>query len=192
VRKLLKDVTEMIRPFAASALLVSIATVAPAREQAPKVLVDEGACPFECCQYGRWTVTEDTPAFVSPETKHAALTIPAGTEVTALTGYVRTVGRPFIVARAHAPYQPGDRLMVYTYHGEGTFTVWHNGRRFTEDLGFSPYGGTGGKRCTDRKYCWGTLSQALESDWWVHVRLANGRTVWVRDAGGFEGQDACG
>ena len=182
----------MIRSFAASLLLVLIATGAYAQEQAPKVLVDKGACPFECCQYGRWTATEDTPAFVSPDAKHPTLTIPAGATVTALTGYVRTVGQPFVVARPHAPYKPGDKLMVYTYYGEGAFSVWHNGKRFTEDLGFSPYGGTGGKRCTDQKYCWGTLSQELQSDWWIHVRLANGKTVWVHEANGFEGQDACG
>ena len=182
----------MIRLFATSVLLVSIASCASAQEKAPRVLVDKGACPFECCQYGRWTATEDTPAFVSPDAKHPTLVILAGATVTALTGYVRTVGQPFIVARPHGAYKPGDKLIVYTYYGEGAFSVWHNGKRFTEDLGFSPYGGTGGKRCTDQQYCWGTLSQELQSDWWIHVRLANGKTVWVHDAGGFEGQDACG
>ena len=182
----------MIRSIAAFIALASLATGAHAHEHAPKVLVDEGACPFECCQYGRWTATEDTPAFVSPSAKRAALTIPTGTAVTAFTGYVRTEGRPFLVTRPHAPYKPGDTLIVYTYYGEGAFSVWYNGKRFTEDLGFSPYGGTGGTRCTDETYCWGTLSQELQSDWWIHVRLANGKTVWVHEANGFEGQDACG
>ena len=181
----------MIRSIAASVLFCSFVAGVAAQEHAPKVLVDEGACPFECCQYGRWTATKDVRAFVAPSAKRATLTIPSGAAVTALTGYVRTVGQPFVVSREHPPYKPGDKLMVYTYHGEGAFSVWHNGKSFTEDLGFSPDGGTGGKRCTDKKYCWGTLSQELQSDWWIQVRLANGKTAWVRSSNGFQGQDAC-
>jgi hypothetical protein len=182
----------MIRSIAASILLFSFGAGVAAQEQPPKVFIDEGACPFECCQYGRWTATKATPAFASPSAKRSTLTIPPRAEVTALTGYVRTVGQPFVVSRSHPPYKPGDKLMVYTYYGEGAFSVWYNGDRFTEDLGFSPYGGTGGERCTDQKYCWGTLSRELKSDWWAQVRLANGKAVWVHAADGFEGQDGCG
>jgi hypothetical protein len=171
--------------------LAALTTAAHAQRAAPNELVDEGACPFECCQYGRWTSTTDIAAFASPGAKRAALTIPARTEVTALTGYVRTVGQPFVVRRPHAAYKPGDTLMVYTYYGEGTFAVWHDGKRFEEDLGFSPYGGSSGSRCTDEHDCWGTLLQELKSEWWVHVRLQDGKTTWVRGGDGFEGQDAC-
>ena len=162
-----------------------------AQAHAPEVLVDEGACPFECCQYGAWTTLRNVPAFHAPDAKSPADTLPAGTPVTAQTGYVRTVGTPFVVTRAHPPYRPGDTLMVYTYYGEGMFSVWHHGKRFTEDLGFSPYGGTGGQRCTDRKQCWGVLKNALRSEWWAQLRLNDGRTVWVRGDDGFDGQDAC-
>ena len=181
----------MIQAFAASFLLFSLASGSPAQEAAPRVLVDQGACPFECCQYGPWTATRTTPAFTSPGAARAAFNIPAGTAVTALTGFVRTVGQPFVVTRQHAPYESGDTLMVYTYRGEGTFSVWYRGNTLTEDLGFSPYGGTGGKRCTDKAHCWGTLAGELQSDWWAQVRLVNGRTAWVRGSNGFQGQDAC-
>ena len=179
------------RKFASTVLLAAVAFGAAAQQHAPRVLVDSGACPFECCRYGRWTSTGTTPAFTSPAATHAARTIPAGSTVTAITGYVRTVGRPFVVSRRHGSYKPGDKLMVYTYYGEGEFAVWHRGRRFTEDLGFSPYGGAGGKRCTDRTYCWGTLSRDLSADWWVQVRLDDGKIYWIHDPHAFEGQDAC-
>lgn len=192
LHKLPEDVTQMLRSIAALALLLPIVTAASAQERAPRVLVDKGACPFECCQYGRWTATKAIPAFTTPGAQRAAFTIPAGAVVTAMTGYVRTVGQPFVVARPHAPYKSGDTLMVYTYYGEGMFSVWHRGKRFTEDLGFSPYGGTAGKRCTDKERCWGTLSRELQSDWWVQVRLVNDKTVWVHGSNGFQGQDACG
>ncbi len=181
----------MIRYIGVSPFLTAIAFGASAQEEAPKVYIDKGACPFECCQYGPWSATQATPAFVSPGAKNAAIVIPAGTSIAALSGYVLTIGQPFIVTRAHDTYKPGDKLMVYTYYGEGNFSVWHKGRMFTEQLGFSPYGGTGGKRCTDKGYCWGTLSHELKSDWWVNVRLANMKTYWILNASGFEGQDSC-
>lgn len=162
----------------------------PAQQHAPRVLVEPGACPFECCQYGEWTAIRRVPVHRAPD-RPVAFAIDAGTRVTAATGYVRSTGTPFVVNRPHPPYAPGDRLVVYGYRGEGHFGVWFNGRSFTEDLGFSPYGGTGGTRCTDAKYCWGTLARELRSQWWVHLRLADGRSGWVRGSEGFEGQDAC-
>ena len=184
----------MIRSLAiASVAFALFAFDAAAQERAPDTLVDEGACPFECCQYGDWTATRATPAFESPDdgAKQAAV-IPPGAAVTALGGFVRTVGQPFVVARAHGPYKPGDTLMVYTYQGEGAFKVWHKGRQFTEDLGFSPYGGTGGQRCTEAPTCWGSLARELQPHWWAKVRLADGRVAWVRGSDDFQGQDACG
>ena len=82
--------------------------------------------------------------------------------------------------------------MVYTYQGEGFFTVRYEGQQYTEDLGFSPYGGTGGTRCNDSEHCWGTLTGELQSQWWVKVLLPYGRTGWVEVAGNFSGADACG
>ena len=82
--------------------------------------------------------------------------------------------------------------MVYTYYGEGAFLVWYKGKKFVEDLGFSPYGGTGGTRCTDPKYCWGTLGRELQADWWINARLSNGKAAWLRGAKEFSGADRCG
>jgi hypothetical protein len=82
--------------------------------------------------------------------------------------------------------------VVYTYYGEGEFLVWYKGRTFTEELGFSPYGGTGGTRCTDAKECWGTLSGELQSDWWINIGLQAGKTAWLHGAAEFSGADRCG
>lgn len=181
----------MIRTIPIPLLLGLLPTSLWAQAQAPEVVVDQGLCPFECCQYGAWTSIRNVAAYRSPASRRPAFAIPKGTALTAVTGYVRSVGTPFVVHRARPPYRPGDRLIVYAYLGEGAFSIWHDGERYAEDLGFSPYGGTGGTRCTDAKHCWGTLTGELRSDWWVQVRLASGKTAWVRGSEGFEGQDAC-
>lgn len=165
---------------------------ATAGERPPRVLVDHGACPFECCHYGRWTTSRKVPAYIRPDADSLRLAwIPAGAPVGALDGVVRTVGQPFHVRKPHAGYRRGDTLMVYTYLGEGVFRIWHSGQWREEDLGFSPYGGSPGARCTDDDRCWGALSTPLRSDWWVRVRLPGGRVGWVRGDAGFAGQDAC-
>lgn len=181
-----------LKALLASLWLVAMPTIVPAQVLAPKVFVDKGTCPFECCEYGKWTAEKSTRAYSHPDKGRGAFTIPAGTTVTALTGYVRTHGEPFLVTRPHPPYKAGEKLMVYTYYGEGAFLVWYKGKIFTEDLGFSPYGGTGGTRCTDPKYCWGTLARELQSDWWINFRLRNGKTAWLHGATEFSGADRCG
>ena len=93
---------------------------------------------------------------------------------------------------AHGQYRPGDSLVVYTYQGEGAFTVWRDGRMYTEELGFSPYGGSSREQCNQSGLCWGALSRELRPQWWAKVRLADGRLLWVSADDGFEGQDACG
>ena len=159
---------------------------------APQALLDRGACPFECCHYGRWTANRAIAAFAAPRRGSARIAwIAPNTTVEAMDGFVRTLGQPFRVHRAHGDYRPGDTLMVYTYQGEGFFRIWHAGHWRDEDLGFSPYGGSGGTRCADDARCWGTLSAPLRSDWWVRVRLPDARVLWVRGNAGFVGQDAC-
>lgn len=165
---------------------------ADAGDRPPKALLDRGACPFECCHYGRWTANREIPAFAAPRRGSLRVaSIAPGTSVEALDGFVRTSGQAFRVQRAHGDYRPGDTLMVYTYQGEGFFRIWHAGQWRDEDLSFSPYGGSGGTRCTEDTRCWGTLAAPLQSDWWVRVRLPDARVLWVRGNAGFAGQDAC-
>lgn len=183
----------MIRWMALLALGAGCCGAPAAGERPPRVLVDRGACPFECCHYGRWTATRRIPGYARADGASRRIAwIGKGTSVEALEGDVRTVGQPFRVRRAHAGYHPGDTLMVYTYLGEGFFRIWHAGQWREEDLGFSPFGGSLGERCTDLARCWGTLSAPLRPDWWVRVRLPDGRMLQVRGDAGFAGQDACG
>lgn len=190
--KAVRAVAVRLRCGLAAAMLTALATGGSAQVAAPDVLIDHGACPFECCRYGAWTTTRPTPAYAAPYGQGPKLvTIAAGVTVTALTGQVRSRARRFVVHRRHGRYQPGDQLMVYGYQGEGQFTVWFDGASAIEDLGFSPYGGSGGPSCTDRRTCWGTLARPLQSQWSAQLRLTDGRTAWVDGHSGFDGQNAC-
>jgi hypothetical protein len=161
-------------------------------DQPPGFFVDRGACPFECCQYGAWTVTKATVAYARPDVRSPKVaTLTTGTRVTALTGEVHTRPSRFVVTKPHERYRPGDVLWVYTYLGEGVFTVWFKGEMVEQALGFSPYGGTSGTRC-DVPECWGRLDHELRSTWWVNIETADGRVGWSNQAEHFGGKDACG
>ena len=161
--------------------------------EAPKsVYIDKGACPFECCRYGSWTVRKTTTAHISPDTfSDRAGEYQSGAKVTALSGEVHTVPGRFIVKKAHARYTPGDTILVLTYLGEGHFKIWFNERMYVEDLNFSPAGGSTGKRCEVGRYCWGELTGKLKSSWWIKIKNADGWIGWTNQGENFDGKDAC-
>jgi len=171
-------------PFLLAAFAAAPASTAgePAH---PPVYVDEGACPGEGCTYGPWKVEKATELHALPDkSSKVVATCRPGSEVQALTGEVRTVAGEFTVKQKHGAFVPGDILWVYTYLGEGTFKVWFAGRFTEQDLNFSPWGGSGGTRCEAEPRCWGELKKALDMEWWVRLKMADGVTGWS-----LEGED---
>lgn len=159
----------------------------------PATFIDKGACPFECCIYRRWKTEKTTIAYARPDTRARQVgRFRAGTRVTALTGEVRTVGGRFTVNKSHGRYKPGDVIWVYTYHGEGFFKIWFKGKMSEEELGFSPYGGSMGKRCEVREQCWGELDKDLQMTWWIKIKSADGWVGWTNQGENFSGSDQCG
>ncbi|HEY6120595.1 MAG TPA: hypothetical protein VIV66_11575 [Pyrinomonadaceae bacterium] len=171
-------------PFVAACILVLITTVAGAQQsKGPTIFVDRHICPGEGCSYkGRPKVKKRTAVYANPAAGSSRLfEVPAGSTVTSLDSEVHTVAGRFVVKRNHAAYRSGDVIWVYTYLGEGIFKVWRGGRMRQEDLGFSPWGGSGGKRCeADDKVCWGELDKVLDMTWWLKIKDSRGRTGWIR------------
>lgn len=160
---------------------------------APSVYVEQGACPFECCTYREWWAVEPTPVLSSPASgARQVKRLVKGERVRALTGFVRTQAAEFVVTRNNGRYHVGDTIWVYSYRGEGFFTIWFRGKMYSEELGFSPYGGTGGARCQDDPAnCWGTLKTEHISEWWIKLRLRDGRIGWTNRAEDYDNKDRC-
>lgn len=155
--------------------------------------VDKGACPFECCQYGRWKAMADAVVYDKPvEGAEAVGMIRAGRRVRALTGEVHTIPGMFRVHREHGRYRPGDVIEVLTPSGEGLYRVRFGGEIYHEDLGFGPEGIIPDSRCSDSPSCFGELDEELQYTWWVKLRTPGGSEGWVKDPDGFRGMDACG
>jgi hypothetical protein len=181
------------KAFVAACILALVQTLMGApQSKRPAVYIDRGICPGEGCSYkGRAKVLNRTTVYAAPGIRSGRVfqLIP-GEVVTSLDSQVHTVAGHFVVKRAHERYRPGDVLWVYTYLGEGMFKVWHRGRMYVEDLEFSPWGGTTGKRCEqEERYCWGKLDKELEMIWWLKVRSKGGRKGWIRVGNNLEWED---
>jgi hypothetical protein len=160
----------------------------------PAVYVEQGACPFECCTYREWWASTPTPVYASPSSSAAQIRmLKKGEHVKGVTGFVRTQAGEFVVTRNHGRYRAGDTIWVYSYRGEGFFLVWFKGKMYGEDLGFSPYGGSSGTRCqSDAANCWGHLKAEHSSEWWIKLRLRDGRIGWTNRGNDYANKDACG
>ena len=170
----------------------------------PKLpFVDEGACPFEGCQYGAWTAT----AQVSVRKDSAAnspveFTILPGEKITAISGKVIT--RKFGIVKmvkpvvfddidTRAPQYSSHKLeiptgaVLYVLHeeGEGSCLYWYRGATHDQEL----YAGTLHKRTDDMP--WDVISLP-KTEWWVKVKTHDGRTGWILDPRDFQGMDALG
>ena len=165
--------------------ILALAETSTSEGEPPKQLIDKGACPSECCVYRTWKTEKNTIAYATPDRSSKIVgTFKADTIVEGLTGEVHVYPSRFIVKKVHGKYKPGDEVWVYTYKGEGYFKVWFQGTMFEEDLNFSPYGGSSGKRCEQSSRCWGELETELKFIWWVKIkssrRSKNVRSIFIK------------
>ncbi len=171
-----------------TAFLVIGALVA-AHAVAQDLFIDKDACPGEGCVYGeRWVARTPVRLQSAPSsTASSSGNVLGGETVQTITGEVHTSPGRFIIHRSHGEFAPGDEMFLYTYLGEGWFRLRHNGLLKIAELGFSPWGGTSGKRCElDSTRCWGSLQQELYFEWWVKVRTEEGLEGWTLDVSAFD------
>jgi len=145
---------------------------------------DPGACPFECCKYGRWvasaavTVRRERLAGAAP-----AFSVAPGETVDAITGVVVTTqpGRARVLAALTLDgltLAAGEEVSVLRYAGEGAYLVWARGRAVEAES--EEAGGHLRVLSTPRVV------------WWVQIRNARGEVGWSDQPDRFTGRDGCG
>jgi hypothetical protein len=174
------------------ALLLGIAT-ADAKTPPPKVYIDKGACPFECCTYREWTARKEIHLVDRPNGKTEVGVIKAGQPVKAITGEVHAIPHPMDVVFKHGKFKVGERVYLLTYEGEGIQKVWFNGKVTSEEVMF-PYNLVNEDKSCQKPSaeCWGRLQGKLQSTWWIQIQLENGKAGWTSESHDFDNQDACG
>jgi dipeptidyl aminopeptidase/acylaminoacyl peptidase len=155
----------------------------------PLVYVDEGACPFECCTYRRWTVEHTTSLFAEQDrTSRKIATLQPFEVVKARTGVVYTRPAKLEVVWDHGPFRKGEVVYVLTYQGEGMYKMWRRGEIISSDMFFPVDPPCQGPSPA----CWGKLEGKPESTWWVQIETPSGQVGWTDQPDNFGNKDACG
>ena len=160
----------------------------PASQRPPENYVAKGACPFECCRYGDWTVLESTGLVAAPGSKRVVGTAQKGARVIGVTGEVHLKPEP--VAVLMEGDLPKDTIaFVLDYEGEGSVHVYTQGKIVSVELAYADYCFEIAQSCRAE-----TLLPSKERRkpvWWVKVKMANGIVGWTDQADHFGNKDAC-
>lgn len=162
----------------------------PNDQKPPDNYIAKGACPFECCRYGNWTVLEDTDLVAAPGSKRVVGRAQKGSRVVGLTGEVHLKPEPVVVLMGGGELPKDSIAFVLDYGGEGEGSVYTRGKVVHVFLGVAEY-------CFRvSESCWGQtlapVSERKKEVWWVKIRLPNGVIGWTDNADNFGDKDACG
>lgn len=148
------------------------------RDSVPSYFEDDGACPYEGCQYGVKMVALKSVTIRSERDDSASIlySVTEGEIITVVTGVVTTY-RPGRIRINKAPtvtysdirLKPGDIIYTYTYLGEGLQKVWYRGKMYVE---YTVWEGAQ------------ELAKA-QSAWWIKVRNSSGQEGWVEKSDNF-------
>ena len=177
---------------------VALSVTAAASAQAPpKIFVDRGVCPFECCVYRRWTVRSDTVLYDRPEGTKPVGKVRKDETVNAIGGQVRVIPTPMTVVFKHGDFHVGDRVYLLTYLGEGLMKVWFRGEIYVEEVPFiqsaMPRDDDLWPTCTrPDAWCWGRIEKREPYAWWILIKTGQGERGWTKQYDHFGRTDACG
>lgn len=157
----------------------------------------EGACPFECCRYGTWTMSDSTRVYADADsTSMVIATIGPGTTLQAVTGHVKlsrigaAVARDsvqlFLAHDEHVMVAPGDTVLLLDHIGEGMQRMWYKGVLYHGEMPELAQAPDGGKRLE-------TLATPV-LQWWAQVTLSDGTKgwLWMDHTPPVKGADGCG
>ena len=164
------------------------------KDEPPLPVIDENACPFEGCHFGKWIVVHDDTIYSSwQEDRKSVASIHKGEIVTGLTGVHITLAPDHIRVNQPIPdlgAQPGDVILRYMYRGEGTADIWVKGQWKKEyDCSFvQEKDGTGcmGDNCAAK------VISAGRKEWWAKVKTEKNISGWTLVRDQFNCIDALG
>ena len=162
-------------------------------DEPPLPFYDMGACPFECCSYGKWTATKETVLLKDfDDLSSSVAVVKGGEDVQGITGVVITM-KPgkvkitkegiFNVENSSEQIRllPGDVIYHLRYVGEGNDKFWFKGIFLVDRTSIMHVG-----KCE----AWEVLDLP-EWVWWAKIRRQNGEVGWTREMKNFTHIDAC-
>ena len=154
------------------------------RPALPKL--DQNACPFEGCQFGKWTVRQSVALYSTwKRNRTLVMTLGKGQVVIAITGINITFEPSEILVTSPIEQynlKPGDRVFGYMNLGEGFFNAWFNGLWVDVFDGSSVAPG-----CT--RDCHARVVSPGRVEWWVQIKVADRVTGWSKQTDRFDGKD---
>jgi hypothetical protein len=171
------------------ALLLFLPVTSYAQDAKPKIpFIQHNICPFECCQYGKWTARSPLRAFEKEgDDSRVWFTIRPGEEFNAINGNVHIVKLGYVsINKSFDTFKKGEKVYILSYKGEGVYGLWYKGKIFNGDDTF-----------------WDNVEwvQSPVSVWWVLVENKAGNRAWlklknVKDSGfrtkeRIDGLDSC-
>ena len=163
------------------------ALVPQKRAKPPLPKIDENACPFEGCQFGKWTAQQPVQLYsVWTSDRKPLRSLEKNESVDAMTGIHVTIEPSEIQVTAPMPeydLKPGDTIFEYMYLGEGVFNAWFNGF-WVEDFDGSRVSGLGCNR-----NCTAKLMKEGRTEWWVKIKTSDGTIGWTNETQKFGGTD---
>lgn len=163
------------------------------RQLAPELpFFDWNACPFEGCSYGKWTAAAQVTVFNTWKADRKRIAILSPEDVaTGISGVVITYKPGVILLTEDLPeddLRKGDRILTYTYRGEGVSAAWFKGR-FYHDYDTTFAKGLDGTGCM--RNCKGAYVDPGKSVWWAKLKIKSGVVGWVNmNEAKFNGVDA--
>jgi hypothetical protein len=154
---------------------------------------DFGACPFECCSYGKWEAkTETVLRKEHDDSSPAVAVVNAGEDVQGLTGVVITTepGEVRILKKISFSVEnsleeilllPGDVIYTLRHVGEGYDKFYFSG--------FFLVGQTN-IRSVGKSENWQVITMP-KCVWWANIGRQNGESGWTRELDHFAHIDAC-
>lgn len=154
-------------------------------------VVDENACPFEGCTFGKWKVVKESTVYSSWKDDRVEIAkLSVGQEVTGLTGVHITRRPDRILVKQDLPslgLKRGDVVLRYMYVGEGFANMWANGKwHKEEDCSFITE--KDGMGCL--RDCAAVVIANGVKEWWVQITTSDGKSGWVLVKDNFDGMDS--